>query len=410
MIKRPITLLVLLTALNFVNYLDRYVLAAVLPRVQADLHLSSFQAGLLYTIFLSTFLVTCPVFGILGDKMPRKYLLAFGALVWSVATFASGLAESATALFVARAFVGFGEASFTTLAPTVIDDLAPPSRRGRWLSIFYLAAPIGSALGYIVGGAVEARHGWHASFFVAGIPGLLLGGLVLMTAETKRALNDKVISLAEALHILKRIPLFWKGVAGYTAQTFSVGAFAVWAPSFLFHRFALRLDKANFVFGLVTVVGGAIATLVGGQLGDRLKRAENESDVESPHVLLGLLKICALGGVVAAIFCAAAFLAPGAALFFALAFLCMIGAFLANAPINTVLLRSVPKAVQGRAMAISILSIHLFGDLGSPAILGLSQDLAGPSRMALAMMPLSLVFALSALLWWPFKRETASSG
>jgi MFS transporter, Spinster family, sphingosine-1-phosphate transporter len=118
-------------------------------------------------------------------------------------------------------------------------------------------------------------------------------------------------------------------------------------------------------------------------------------------VLASLLKICAVGGVIAAIFCAAAFLAPGAGMFFALAFLCVVGAFLANTPINTVLLRSVPKSVQGRAMAISILSIHLFGDLGSPAILGLCQDLAGPERLSLAMMPLALVFALSALLWWP---------
>lgn len=414
MIRKPSALLVLLTALNFINYLDRYVLAAVLPRVQDELRLSNFQAGLLYTVFLSSFLLTCPLFGILGDKVSRKYLLALGAFVWSAATLASGIAGSVTSLFLARAFVGIGEASFTTLAPTVIDDIAPANRRGRWLSIFHIAAPLGSALGYIVGGAVEKRWGWHSAFFVAGFPGIVLGALALVMHEPVRVLAmDEAVSLRSALRILAGLPLYRKAVVGYTALTFSMGAFAVWAPSFLVRRFQMPLASTNFTFGIVTVVAGAIATLLGGQLGDRLKRkvdaeatssTAQEGAQDSDAFIAGLLRLCAMGSGFAAILCAAAFLAPGASFFFLFAFVCEIGVFFSNAPINTVLLRSVPKAVQGRAMAICILSIHLFGDLGSPALLGWVQDWAGAARLSLAMLPLAAVFGLSALFWWPFRR------
>jgi MFS transporter, Spinster family, sphingosine-1-phosphate transporter len=418
MIRKPVSLLVLLTALNFVNYLDRFVLAAVLPRVEVDLALSKFQAGLLYTAFLSVFLLTCPLFGALGDRVPRKYLLAFGAFVWSAATLASGLSSTLTTLLIARAFVGVGEASFTTLAPTLIDEIAPDAKRGRWLSIFHIAGPLGSALGYIVGGAVEKSYGWHAAFFVAGVPGILLGAAMLLIAEPERKASEAAsISFMEALRILGRLPLFRKAVAGYTALTFSMGAFAVWAPSFLVQRFTMPLASTNFTFGIVTVLAGALATLLGGQLGDRAKRSAAARTVqvpdlpfrsnapinvaESDDVTRSLLRLCAWGSAFAAVLCAAAFLAPGPKLFFTGAFFCELGVFFSNAPINTVLLRSVPKAIQGRAMAVSILCIHLFGDLSSPALLGLAQDLAGPAKLSLAMMPLAVVFGLSAILWWP---------
>src|SRR5689334_22575973 len=134
MIRRPATILVLLTGLNLLNYLDRLVLSAVLPKIQDELGLSNFMGGLLATVFLLGYFVTSPIFGALGDRMPRKGLITFGVLVWSLATLASGFATGAKSLLIARALVGVGEASYATLAPTIIDDVTPPSKKGKALA------------------------------------------------------------------------------------------------------------------------------------------------------------------------------------------------------------------------------------------------------------------------------------
>ena len=181
-IRRPTLVLALLTALNLLNYLDRFVLSAVLPKVQDDLHLSNFVGGSLATVFLIGYFATSPVFGQLADRAGaggRARLLAAGIAVWSAATVASGLVAGTASLVAARALVGVGEASYATIAPTLLDDLAPAERKGRWMAIFYSATPIGSALGYIVGGRVESATGsWRAAFFVAGVPGIAPRGPV----------------------------------------------------------------------------------------------------------------------------------------------------------------------------------------------------------------------------------------
>src|SRR5262249_28619340 len=138
MIRRPAVILALLTGLNLLNYLDRLVVSAVLPRLRDELQLSNFVAGALATVFLVGSFITSPIFGALADKGARKGLIALGVAVWSAATFASGLARGAASLIGARAMVGVGEASYATLAPTITDDITPPEKKGRWLAIFYV--------------------------------------------------------------------------------------------------------------------------------------------------------------------------------------------------------------------------------------------------------------------------------
>jgi len=151
MIRRPGAVLALLTGLNLLNYLDRLVVSAVLPKVQEELGLSNFEGGLLATVFLVGYFLTSPIFGALGDRLPRKGLIAAGVVIWSAATIASGLAVGVYSLVAARAVVGIGEASYATLAPTIIDDITPPDRKGKALAVFYMAIPLGSALGYLIG-------------------------------------------------------------------------------------------------------------------------------------------------------------------------------------------------------------------------------------------------------------------
>jgi len=418
----------MLTGLNLLNYLDRIVLSAVLADVQDALNLSGFIAGALGTIFLLGYFLTSPVFGALGDRTTRKGLITFGVLVWSVATFASGLAQTTGQLVVARAFVGLGEASYATLAPTIIDDITPSEKKGSWLAYFYAASPIGSALGYLIGGAAESHYGWRSAFFVAGGPGILLALLCLLMQEPPRKETGKkpdlfafVLPRWSSIKRCFAIRHYRHGVLGYCAFTFAIGGFAYWAPTFLLRRYGLELARANYLFGTITVGAGAFGTWLGGFLNDRFAKrivaeidaqrrheggAYRGSDVPAVHdldaerdrrVSAAALRVCFWGALVGAPLAMFCFLAPTAKMFFVLVFFCEVALFLSTAPVNVVALRSVPTELRASAMALQIFAIHLFGDLWSPPAVGLLSD---HFPIAMAMMSLPLAVALAAALWW----------
>lgn len=423
MIRRPGAIVALLTGLNFLNYLDRMIVAAVLPRMQADLGFSNVEAGLLATVFLLGYFVTAPLFGSLADRRPRKGLIALGVLVWSAATIASGLASGLLMLFVARAMVGVGEASYGTLAPTIIDDITPVGKKGKVLAIFYLAVPVGSALGYLLGGYVQQHWGWRAAFFVGGGPGMVLALACLWIEEPRRTLATTKTRILDRVASLRRIPLFNRTVAGYCAHTAVLGAFSYWAPTFLFARYDMDLAKANFTFGVVTVAAGAVGTIGGGWWADRAQRGLPPVGADDGHDSLAnrraanaLLGVCAFGVALAAPMSAAGFLSPGPTMFFVFVFFAEVGVFLSTSPVNALLLRVVPTVLRASSMAIAIFAIHMFGDLWSPPLLGLLADVlpshlpamgerlsSAPMMYAMLLLPVGL--AISACLWWPRKHE-----
>jgi MFS transporter, Spinster family, sphingosine-1-phosphate transporter len=430
-IRNPKVILALLTALNLLNYVDRTVLSAVLAPVQDDLHLSNFVAGWLPTIFLIGYFVTSPVFGTLGDRVPtggRKRLIALGIAVWSAATVASGLAQGTGSMIASRAFVGLGEASYATLAPTLIDDLAPATQKSRWMSIFYAATPIGSALGYLVGGAVLHAHGWRTAFFVAGTPGLLVAVLCLLIVEPPRpARAERDLGLLEAAKELWRVPLYRGSVLGYCAYTFAIGGFGYWAPTYLHRQYGIAAGKASAVFGLVTVAGGSLGTVLGGALADRsarrrVRRAEGavlDAPVTAAPIAMaatlaprelddaiarGNLEIPALGTAIGAPLAGIAIAAGSASMFFKSLFPAEVALFMLSGPINVAILRSSPPALRASAMALSIFAIHALGDLWSPPLIGLVSDHA-PMQAAMYAGP--LVFALAAFVWFRASRTSA---
>lgn len=426
MISNRTAIVALLTGLNFLNYLDRFIVAAVLPRIQEDLSLSNFEGGLLATVFLLGYFVTSPLFGKLGDRVSRKRLIAFGVATWSLATVASGLAQDLPTLIIARAFVGIGEASYATLAPTIIDDITPPDKKGKMLAIFFLAVPVGSALGYLMGGFVQGAWGWRAAFFLGGGPGILLALTCLMIAEPVRhKVAEAHHGLKEILGKLFSIAQYRRAVLGYCAHTAAIGAFSFWAPKFLSERFfgslvsnttvAMELQKqqvlksANFWFGLVTVVAGAIGTFVGGWMADRAIKELPEVPADADHThpanraqANAQLRVCAIGVGIAFPLTAVAFFVPSAWMFFAIAGCAEIGLFLSTAPINAIMLRTAPVFLRASAMAAAIFAIHLLGDLWSPSLVGLFLD---HLPITLAMMALPVGFAIATLVWWPRPSE-----
>src|SRR5262249_53585386 len=186
--------LVVLTILNFVNYVDRYVLAAVLKPLHQDpafRAVSDAQLGLLQTSFLVVYMIFSPIGGALGQRIKRKYIVAAGVGIWSLATLCSGAARRYGELLAARALIGFGAARYRAVAPALISDLFARDRRARMLSVFYVATPVGSALGFVLGGFVAQHWDWRHAFWVAGVPGLAFALLALFMAEPIRGVQDE---------------------------------------------------------------------------------------------------------------------------------------------------------------------------------------------------------------------------
>ena len=266
----PGWILCILTGLNLFNYLDRYVLSAVLTPLQDELHINNGQAGRLVTAFMIGYFVTSPIFGWLGDRFPRKWLIAGGILVWSLGTMLTGFAPTYVSMILFRVLVGLGEASYATVSPSLISDSYPPERRNNAITIFYVAIPVGAALGTIIGGYIAMHWGWRHAFIWAGAPGLLLALVLLPFAEPRRGQAEGRTSEASQkptvgdIAKLFSIPDYMLVVLGYTAYTFALGAFGLWGPSFLVKVHGVAVDQAGGFFGAVLVVAGLVGTMLGG--------------------------------------------------------------------------------------------------------------------------------------------------
>src|SRR5947209_4420706 len=270
----PALALFAFTALNFFNYIDRSVLASVQPLIQSEFHRSDAQMGLLTSVFFFFYMVTAPIIGLLADRYPRKFLVAGGAILWSGATFLTAIVHDYNTLLIRHTLVGVGEATFVTIAPAMIADLFPEYVRGRMLSIFYIAIPVGTACGYLLPNWVGPSHGWRAPFLVAGVPGFLLGALVLFIAEPERGGSDQLLPTPQRTTLagLMHNPAFWTASLGMAMLTFAQGGVAVWMPTFLSRVRGLTLGEARYVFGGIVLFDGIVATLIGGWLGDHLLR------------------------------------------------------------------------------------------------------------------------------------------
>src|SRR5499425_1127407 len=197
----PWTALAVLTGLNLLNYIDRTVLFAVQPLVQEEFHISKTQVGYLTSAFLLCYMIAAPFVGPLADRYSRKLIIGLGAIFWSGLTLLTAVTHTYTELLIRHTLVGVGEATFVTIAPTFVSDLFHENIRGRVLGVFYLAIPVGSAAGYLLGGYLAPAHGWRFPFYVAAIPGFLLALGVLALKEPERGQFDSVKETPERARI-----------------------------------------------------------------------------------------------------------------------------------------------------------------------------------------------------------------
>jgi len=373
----PRLMLAVLTGLYILNYIDRNVLFAVQSDIKKEFLVSDGQIGALTFAFFITYMVAAPLVGWLGDRFPRKNIIVIGIFIWSGFTLLTWLVHNYNQLFFRHSIVGIGEASYVTIAPTLIADSFPPMKRGRMLSIFYLGLPVGSAAGYFVGGYVAHYfNSWRAPFMAAAIPGFALALLLWFLPEPPRGQHEahSPDDVRALLRGLTRNGAFITATLGMALYTFAIGGMQQWIPTFLQRLRGMDLKSANVDFGLITLINGVGATLLGGWLADRwLKR-----HFGAYYTFSGIAMLIAVPFMVAAIYTTGKLMFPA---IFAAVFFILIG----TAPSNAAVVNSVSASIRSTALAVNVFVIHLLGDAFSPALIGRLSDKTGSLQTAFWM-------------------------
>ena len=362
----PRTALALLTALNLLNYIDRSVLFAVQDLVKAEFHRSDLAFGLLTTVFFIFYMCAAPFMGPLSLRFSRKRVIVTGALVWSMATLLTAFTKNFEELLIRHTLVGIGEASFVILSPTFVADMFPPEKRGRVMGVFYLAIPVGTALGYLLGGVMGPKYGWRTPFYVGAAPGVLLALLLLLIPEPTLGQFDPPESKVperDTLRSLIRNPAFLTATFGMAMMTFALGGLQVWMPTFLHRAHGYSLQAAGLIFGLSTLVNGLVASLAGGWISDRLLRRTKSAHYLVSAVSLGL----GIPAMCVALFASGRTMVVG---IFVAEFLLLLN----TGPLNAAVISSVGPHVRAAALAANIFIFHLLGDVPSAALIGYISD------------------------------------
>jgi MFS family permease len=385
--------LFLLLAINLFNYIDRQVLAAVEPDIRATFFAPDdanrmTKTGLLAVAFFVTYMISAPVLGFLADRISRWMIVGVAVILWSLASGASGLAATFGILFATRIFVGIGEGGYGPAAPTILSDLFPIETRGRIMAIFCAAIPVGSALGYVIGGLIGAHLGWRWAFYLVTPPGLLLGLLCFWQRDPRGEPDDLAQdmprrSIRDYLNLFRTRSYLINCIA-QTLMTFVVGGLGFWVPAYLHYR-NQSSDVGMTIFGLITVVAGLASTLLGGFIADKLRSRFAGS----------YFWVSGIGMLIACPFFIVSLYTPFPAAWIPM-FLAIFFLFLNTGPSNTALANVSLPAVRATAFAANIFIIHAFGDVQAFWLLGY---IGGHTNMHVAFLFVSGIIFLSGLVW-----------
>jgi MFS family permease len=396
---------VLLT-INLFNYIDRYVLAAVTPYLKDQFFepgdpLANTKIGWLQTAFLVSYMTLAPVFGALADRFSRWWIIGGGVALWSLASGWSGMATGFAALLLTRILVGVGEAAYGPAAPTIISDSYPVERRGRMLAYFYVAIPVGSAIGYGFGGLVAEAFGkpdgWRWPFYLVVLPGFALAVMCLRRTDPRAAAASLETSKQKPamkwteVKALFGIRSYVLNTAAMAAMTFAIGGMGAWLPEYLYRDRASdfggnpSLGEITVVFGAITALAGLTATLLGGWCGDKLRQRFRSS----------YFLVSGIGMLLAFPFTIAMLKSPfpGA---WILVFLAEFFLWFNTGPANTALANVTSPHVRSTAFALNILIIHALGDAISPTLIGWIAD---QTNMSFAFIFVSAMMVLASAFW-----------
>jgi len=366
------TALVVLTCLNFINYIDRYILPGVQEGIKGEFHVSDAAIGSLTFWFFFAYMLAAPLTGWLGDFLPRKPLIVGAALLISVVNIVTGTVHSFDSLLIRHTVLGLGEASLGVFAPALLCDFYPEEDRNRILTIFYIAIPVGAALGYLIAETVGARFGWRMPFYVSAGPGFLVALLVLLLVrEPQRGESERqpepqpepnrMSAVQRGLSLASNPPYLY-ATLGMAAVTFSLGGISAWMPTFL-QRSGFSPATVGITLGGITAATGLGGTAVGGWLAQIWLR-------RNPRALYLVSAWSALLSVPFGVLC---FFGPRVTMLPALG-LAMFCIFLGTGPLNAAIVNSVPASIRATAIAVELFLIHALGDTPSPWLIGLVSD------------------------------------
>lgn len=363
------TLFWILFLLNLLNYIDRQVLYSVFPLLQQDLKLTDLQLGSLASAFMLVYMCCAPLVGFWADRAPRQKLVSASAFVWSGATLLCAAAGNYAGLLAARSFIGVGEAGFTTIAQPFLAEQYPAQKRATVLALFGLALPLGSALGYLLGGLAGQHWGWQAAFMLAGAPGFVLAFLAWMQLQDSAHRHIPAANRPawrDYRTLLTDKPFLWICLA-HAMITFVQGGFSAWMPTYFHRYFDFTVARAGTVFGAIVVICGAAGTFLGGKLADRLLAKTPKAYFIT--IFLGILLMLPCAG--------AALYAPNGTLGVVFISLAVLFIFLPMGPVAAALVALSKPSVRSMAFAFNIFIIHALGDALSPVLIGRASDAWG---------------------------------
>ncbi len=388
-IRSPLFALAVLFSMNLLNYVDRYVFFSAGPRITKELDFDDAEFGALSVSFMVVYTLVSPIVGWLGDRYNRKRLLAFGVGLWSIATVGTAFGRGFYDMFAWRALLGVGEASYGIIAPALLSDLFSPKRRGRVMGVYYLALPLGGALGYLIGGHFAEHGDWRHAFWVVGLPGLAAACAGLMISDPGRGASEGGAQLGKAdrpglrdyLAILKT-PSFLYNTAGQAAVTFAIGAYAVWGPMFYNRVRGMGLADAGQQIGKLSAVAGLLGIGLGTLAADALRKLTKRAYLVWPTFAVAVAVPCGT----------LALLEPDRSRSLAYLFVASVMMASVLGPCNAVTANVVAANRRAAGFALSIFLVHLFGDISSPVLIGKISTLLGSPSVSDS--PLGHFFAM----------------
>jgi MFS transporter, Spinster family, sphingosine-1-phosphate transporter len=370
----------ILFIINILNYADRYVLPAILPKIadpKLGLGLTSFEQGLLGSSFLLVYGIAALPLGVWADRGVRKNIISLCVGIWSVATVLAGFTRNFIQIFSVRAVLGIGEAGYAPASLSLLGDFFAKAKRGRILSYWSAGTLIGVALGSAFGGLIADAFGWRYAFFFVGVPGLICAFLAWRILEPRRGTFDNEEEStdeipAEVVHggigkdfwgtvqKLRSIPTYWVLVGALVFSFFTIGGTSYWLPSYLFRAFGLSVGQAGVISGAVLVSSGLVGTVVGGWLADFAQRRRQE----------GRLFIATLGFLIGGPLVLIALFIHTLPLFIAVFVIAAISLNFCTGPLNAVIQDVIAPEMRATALGLALLLAHLLGDAAAPSVIG----------------------------------------
>jgi predicted MFS family arabinose efflux permease len=379
--------LAVIFAANLLNYTDRQLVSALEKPLTEALDLTERQFGMLWTLFTLGYMICAVPIGLLADRFSRTRLFAICVVVWSLATLASGWAPTKDVLYIARVFIGVGEAGCLVIGPSLLSDYFPRKVRGRALSAFYLGMPLGGTMAFILAGLLLNLVGWQWLFYLAGLPGFLIAGLIALLDDPPRGSSEgaahgmKHGGPRQYLQLLKTKTLLLI-ILAQSCAVFLLVPLIHFGVKFFEDSRGMGEKEARIALGLIALVAGSLGNSLSGVIGDRLSKYMSGAYAFMAGICFLLGWPCLVVGFLAE---SRWIILPAITLGSFFIFLCM-------PAVNTQIANVTSPAQRATAWALAVFIGHLLGDTVSPPLFG--QLLKYMSRQeAFLIFSFSLVLA-----------------